>query len=289
MALVAAERDNRLIVLALPGAGVIDRIRVPADPENVAASAAYVVVVSARSGAVTLLRRPAMSRLALITGFSSPHIPAIAPGGRYVYVTDDGAGTVTAIRLADGRVMSRIPVGAGAHHMAFSPNGRRLWIALGESASRIVVLDTADLARPRVLGSFAPGFLVHDLVFAPGGDAVWVSSTDSDYVLALDAADHRVLFRVPVGAPPQHLVFVGPVAYLTSGYGGVIEEADAASGRVLARARSPYGSFELDADARYVVTSSLMTGTVALYDPQLRALAVRRVALAARDVALAPG
>ena len=51
-------------------------------------------------------------------------------------------------------------------------------------------------------------------------------------------------------------------------------------------ARSPYGSFELDAGHGYVVSSSLLRGTLAIYTPQLRLLRVVRVAPAAREVAV---
>jgi hypothetical protein len=68
----------------------------------------------------------------------------------------------------------------------------------------------------------------------------------------------------------------------------MIEKVDAATGRVLARARSPYGSFELAAGARYIVTSSLLRGTLAIYTPQLKLIRVIHLAPATREVALSP-
>ena len=39
-----------------------------------------------------------------------------------------------------------------------------------------------------------------------------------------------------------------------------------ATGAIVRRTRAPYGSFDLDAAGRYVVTSSLFRGTLAVYD-----------------------
>jgi hypothetical protein len=98
----------------------------------------------------------------------------------------------------------------------------------------------------------------------------------------------HVLFRVPVGPPPQHVALDGPYAYLTSGYGAAIEKVNSATGRVLRRAPSPYGSFELAAGDGYVVTSSLLRGTLAIYTPQLKLLRAVHLAPATREVALSP-
>ena len=103
---------------------------------------------------------------------------------------------------------------------------------------------------------------------------------------AFDVHTRKALFRVPVGAPPQHLTFEGRYAYLTSGYGSTIEKVSATTGRVIARATSPYGSFELSAGAGFVVTTSLLRGTLAIYTPDLRLRRVVRLAPATREVAI---
>ncbi len=82
------------------------------------------------------------------------------------------------------------------------------------------------------------------------------------------------------------MAFEGRFAYLTSGYGGTIEKVDASTGRVITRASAPYGSFELDARQGYVVTSSLLRGTLAIYTPNLKLLRVVKVAPTAREVAI---
>jgi DNA-binding beta-propeller fold protein YncE len=222
----------------------------------------------------------------------------MAPGGDYAYVTDDASGRLVAIGLLHRRVASSTYVGAGAHHLAFSPDAERVWVALGQAARTIVILSTVvstppppsspivNPGSPRVLGRFRPGYLAHDLLFTPDGRRVWITAADRPYVGVFSARSHRLLFRVPAGAPPQHVVFAGRYAYVTSGYGATIERVTLSTGRVVHRARAPYGSFDLDAAGRYVVTSSLFRGTLAIYDRSLRLLHVRHVASSAEDVAI---
>jgi serine/threonine-protein kinase len=287
-ALVTDEAQNQLLVVSLPAGRLIGRATLPADPENVATAGVggVVVVVSSRSGKVTLLDRDTLRPVGSFGGLIAPHIPQIAPDGEYAYVTDDAAGTVTVIRLADRKVTTTLEVGPGAHHLSFSPDGRSAWVALGESASAIAVLDTSDRAHPRLIGRFDPPSPAHEVSFTPDGRRVWVTSATGSDVTVLSTRSRRVLFTVPAGPPPQHVVFASASAYLTSGYGSSIERVDTRSGRVLERVPAPYGSFELDASGAYVVASSLLRGTLAIYTPDLRLIRVVRVAPAARDVAI---
>jgi len=287
-ALVTAETENRVIAVDPRTGRVEETVRVASDPEFVAATSSVAVVVSPAAGAVTLLRCPSLRALRAIRGFDSPHIAEIAPGGRYAYVTDDASGELTVIRLGDGAIVDRLALGAGAHHLAFRPDDREAWVALGESARTIVVLDTSNLARPRVVTRFDPGFPAHDLTFAPDGRRVWVTASDSAEVGVFAAASRRLLFRVPGGEAPQHVAFAGGRAYVTSGYGRRIEAVDPRTGRVLKASRSPYGSFDLATNGRYVATASLLRGTLAVFSLTLRLLRTVQLAPATRHVALVP-
>lgn len=289
-ALVTAETENRLLVVDLPTGHIVRRIALPADPEDLATArdGGEVVVVSAAAGKVTLLNGDTLRPLKTLGGFDQPHIAAIAPDGQHAYVTDDARGTVTAIDLANLRVTSTIHVGAGAHHLCFDLKDQMAWVALGESARDMVLLSTQDVDHPRVIGHFPPSSPVHDLACSPDSPRVWLTSASGSDVTVVDGFDQGVVFRVPVGPAPQHVVLQGPYAYLTSGYGGVIEQVDAATGRILARAKSPFGSFELAAGDGYVVTSSLLRGTLAIYTPGLKLLRVVHLAPATREVALSP-
>jgi YVTN family beta-propeller protein len=290
-ALVTAETENRLLVVDLPSGRVARRIALPADPEDVAVDigGGVAVVTSAAAGKVTLLENDPLRPVKVIGGFVSPHVVAIAPDDQHAYVTDDARGTVTVIDLVNLRVTSTIHVGAGAHHLCFDITDQTAWVALGESARMLVLLSTQDLDHPRVIGHFPPPFPVHDLGCSSDGARVWLTSASGPDVTVADGFDYGVVFRVPVGPPPQHVVLQGGSAYLTSGYGGIIERVDAATGRILERARSPYGSFELAAGDGYVVTSSLLRGTLAIYTPGLRLLRVVHLAPATREVAILDG
>jgi DNA-binding beta-propeller fold protein YncE len=288
---VTAETKNRLVTVD-PATGRVER-RVPVspDPQFVAADRSRAVVVSPGSGAVTVLSRPSLRAVKVLRNFDAPHIVAIAADRRYAYVTDDARGQLAAIRLGDGRLVDRIEVGPQAHHIAVSPDGRRLWIGLGESASTVVIVNVSDPAHPRVLGSFDPGFAAHDLRFTPDGRSVWITASAARDVGVFDARTHRLVRRVPGGEAPQHVAFGGrrdALAYVTSGYGSRIAMVWARTGRVLKVADAPYGSFDLDATGKLVATSSLLRGTLAVYDDRLRPLRVFRLAPATRDVALSP-
>jgi hypothetical protein len=298
-ALVTDETQNRLLAVDLPSGQIAWSVHLPADPEDIAAAGndGMVIVVSSRAGEAAILRRSPLRPIKILGGFANPHIVAISPDYRYAYITDDARGTVTAIRLRDLKVTSTVTVGPAAHHLAFSPDQRQVWVALGESARMITLLTTVvrtpppsgpiiDPGHPRVIGHFAPGFPAHDLAFSPDGRGVWITSAAGPDATVFDARDHDVLFRVPVGAPPQHLAFFGRYAYLTSGYGSTIEKVDAATGHVITRATSPYGSFELAAADGYVATVSLLRGTLAIYTPNLKLLRVVKLAPATREVAI---
>jgi DNA-binding beta-propeller fold protein YncE len=285
-ALVTEETQNRIALVDLPSGRISRQIEMPADPEFVSASAAAAVVVSPDSHTVSVLDRSSLRPIATLHNFTSPHIAEVSPGGTLAYVTDDGSGQLTVIRLADGRVVARIQVGAQAHHLSISPDGRRIWVALGESARTIVIVDCANPLRPRVLGTFDPGFATHDLSFTPDGRRVWVTSSDGSAMGVFDAKSHGLLFRVPGGTPPQHVVFAGDRAYVTSGYGDQIELVRAGNGHVVKAVPAAHGAFNLDAGAGFVAASSLLTGTISIYDAQLHALKVEHLAPAARDVVI---
>ena len=299
-ALVTDEAQNRLLLVDLRSGRIARSVPVPADPEDIATSGngGVVIVVSSQAGKVTILNRDTLRTIKTFAGFQEPHIAAISPDGSYAYITDDTLGTLTVIRLSDMKPVDTVSVGQGAHHLAFSPTERTVWVALGEDAQQITTLSTVvsrpsppaspivDPGHPHVVGHFTPGFPAHDLAFSPNGRTIWITSAAGSDVTAFDARTHHVLFRVPVGAGPQHLVFEGSYAYITSGYGSIIEKVNATTGRVITRSSAPYGSFELDAADGYVVTTSLLNGTLAIYTPGLRLLRTIKLAPATREVAI---
>jgi DNA-binding beta-propeller fold protein YncE len=289
VALVTAETQNALLAISLPSGALVRRIPLPADPENVVLDPARkVVVVSTRGHAVTILSARTLRVLKVLRAFTRPHLAALSPNGRWAFVTDDGSGRLAVVALDSGiRVATTVFVGREAHHLSVSPDGSRTWIALGERARTIVVVDTSRPARPRVLARLDPGFQAHDLAFSPNGRRVWVTASDSRFLTIFDARTRRPVARVPAGAPPQHLAFGLRNAYVASGYGRTLELVDPASGRVKRTVAVPYGSFNVSTQGGLVVTSSLLNGTVTEFTDTGRVLMVRRVAPATRDSAVA--
>ncbi len=290
VALVTAETQNQLVAVDLPSGRIIRRLAMPTDPENVVADATYAVVVSARAGAVTLVGTRRLRVLKILRGFRSPHIALIVPEHEIAYVTDDARGQLAVVDLARRRVTRKLFVGVGAHHMAISPDWTRLWVALGERARSITVLDTTSPGAPRVIGHVDPGGEAHDLGFSPQGTRVWVTYDDRSSVGVFDAQARRRLRTVSAGSPPQHIAFDlfsnARHAYLTSGDDGTLRIVSLRTERTLRTVSTAPGSFNVATDASLVLVSSLTNGTLTELDESGRILLRKRVAPAARDAAL---
>jgi YVTN family beta-propeller protein len=289
VALVTAETADEVLAVSLPDGKVLRRVRVH-DPQAIAAQQSGPAVVVSPSGAVTLLAWHSLRVLKVFRSFRSPQIGAIIPSGKFAYVTDAATGRLTVIDLARRRIVDAVSVGSGAHHLAISPDGTRTWVALGENASTIVILDSANARAPRVTGEFHPAVAAHDLVFSPDGRTVWVSSSSASYVSVLDAHSAKVIARVPAGVGPQHVTFFdygAPRAIVTSGYGSTVETVNARTHRVISEVPAPYGSFNVSAVGGLFATSSLLTGQVAEFAlPNLERRMTRKVAPATRDLAV---
>jgi DNA-binding beta-propeller fold protein YncE len=287
IALVTAETTNQLVAVALPSGRIVKRLRMPADPQNVTVCGRTAAVVSVRAGAVTLVDASTLRIRRILRGFASPHIPACSPDGRYIYVTDDPRGQLAVI--AD-RLLRKVFVGYGAHHIAVSPDQPRLWIALGERARSISVVDTTDPARPRLIGHVDPRGLAHDVAFGPNGRRVWVTYDAGPRVRIFDAITQRPLKALYGGAPPQHVAFnpnsKHDHAYVTSGDEGTLRVFSLPTTRLLKSVRLPAGSFNVSTFGSFVITSSLMNGTLTELSDSGRVLLEKRVAPSARDVAV---
>lgn len=292
LALVTAETQNRLLAIDTRTGRIVRSVRVPADPQSVEAYAGDAAVVSTKAGVVTRLDPHTLKVRQVVRGFATPHIAAYAPSGDYLFVTDDARGQVASIG-ADS--VKKIFVGLGAHHMAFSPDQKRLWIALGERARSIAVVDTSDPARPRLTGNLHPRGLAHDLAFTPDGQFVWVTYDDRLYLRIFSARTLRPVAKLYAGPPPAHVRFdnasglarFGNRAYVTSGNAAALRIFDWKRRRLLRLVRTAPGSYNLAIDQGLVATSSLTSGTLTVVHGVRRALS-EHVAPAARDVALVP-
>jgi DNA-binding beta-propeller fold protein YncE len=288
VALVAAETTNRLIAVALPSGRILKRLPMPDDPQNVAVCGRTAAVVSVRAGAVTLVDTSTLKVRRVLRGFGAPHIPACSPDGRYIYVTDDARGQLAVI---GERVIRKVFVGYGAHHMAPSPDQPRLWIALGERARSIAVVDTTKPRRPRLIGHVDPHGLAHDLAFSPGGRRIWVTYDAGSHVRIFDASTQRPVKTLYGGASPQHVAFdsfsKARHAYVTSGDDGTLRVFSLVTGRTERLIRMPRGSFNVTTFGSFVLTSSLTNGALTELSDSGRVLLSKRIAPSARDAAVA--
>jgi YVTN family beta-propeller protein len=263
VALVCAEASNEVFAVSLgpDGGHVLKRIRVD-DPLMVAASLHGPAVVVDPHGTVTLLAWHSLRPIRVLRGFVRPEVAAIAPGDRYAYISDAGSGQLVVVDLSRRRVVQRVFVGFQAHHLDFSPDGRRLWVALGETATTIVRLDTSDLPKPHVVGRIHPRVTAHGIEFSPDGRTVWVSSSAAPFVTVFNAATGKALREIAAGKGPQEIAFSGARALITSGYGSSIEAVSWPTYGRHGSVPMPYGSFNLATLGGEVVTSSVLTGYV---------------------------
>jgi DNA-binding beta-propeller fold protein YncE len=288
VALVVAETSNELFAVSLgpDGGHVLRRVHLD-DPLMVATTLHGPAVVVDPHGTVTLLAWHSLRPIKVFHGLRQPEVAAISPDGRYAYVSDGGSGRLIVIDLPQERIVDRVFVGWEAHHLDFSPDGRRLWVALGETATTIVRLDTSNLRQPRVVGRIHPRLTGHGIEFSPNGRTVWVSSSAAPVVTVFSAATGRALREIAAGKGPQEIAFSGKRALITSGYGSSIE---AVSWRTYGRHGSvamPYGSFNLATIDGTVVTSSVLTGFVTeLGAGTLKRMWTKRIAPATRYVAI---
>jgi YVTN family beta-propeller protein len=288
VALVTAETENQLVAVDVSSGRVVRRVQVAADPQNVVANQRVVVVVSPGSGSVTLLGARSLHVASVLRGFGAPHLAALSPNGKWAFVTDDPRGTLDVVSLPRHRVVNRLYVGVGAHHLSVSPDGRLLWIALGEHAREIAIVNVSRPSQPQRVLRFSPGFVAHDVTFTPSGRRVWVTSAESNRVAVFDAASRTPIASLTAGPPPQHVAFADgepPTAYVTSGYASRITAFKPWGSRILGVGRVSYGSFNLATAGSWVVTASLVNGTLTRLDSELRAARSFKVAPATRGIA----
>src|SRR3954462_7951452 len=221
LALATADTEGFVAVVDLASGRLHARVKTVDAPRSIESRGrGPVVVAHTVAGAVTLLERSG-DRLhvrRVLRGFEEPRYTAIAPDGRHAYVTDSGSGELAVVDLVRARVLRRVAVGALARHVTLDPAGRTLWIALGSSAARIVVVDVGrDPARPRVIRHVAPPFLAHDVGFAPGGRRGWVTAGRERRLAVYAARGDRPIRTLEADAAPQHVTFGSGRAFVASG------------------------------------------------------------------------
>jgi DNA-binding beta-propeller fold protein YncE len=292
VALVTADLESHVVALDVTTGRVVRRIRTLTAPRSIESSPyGQVVVAHTPIGALSILDAATLSVRAVIRGLREPRYTAMHPGEALAYVTDSGRDEVVTVDLEGARIVHRTRVPGPARHVSVD-GGTTLWTSLGSAAERIAVLDLADPRRPRLARTIEPPFRSHDVAFTPDGLHAWVTSGASNAL-----AIYRLAGGAPTvfaaAAPPQHVAFVGRVAFVASGRDGTLQRRrlDGAVARVT---RVPRGSYNVTCAngeppfARTaVVTPSLNEGTVAVLAPGGDVRFVRRVTRSAHDACVA--
>lgn len=277
---VTADLDSHVAVVDPATARVVARIHTLSDPRSVEAVGATAVVAHTALGRLSLIDAGTLRVRSVVQGLGEPRYTT--GRGRLAYVTDSARGELATVDVRRGSVVTRTRVPGPARHVTITPDGDTIWTALGSKASRIAVLDTRDSRRPRLVRTITPPFLAHDVVAAPDGRHIWVTSGDARQLAVFDRSGRRPLELIEAGAPPQHIAFVGDLAFVASGDDGTVR-VHRQDGKLVREAEVPVGSYNVTFGGRHALTPSLSRGTVALLDPRGRVRTVRKIARAAHD------
>ncbi|HEV2785700.1 MAG TPA: hypothetical protein VGV67_04875, partial [Solirubrobacteraceae bacterium] len=265
--LVTADRDGFVAVVDLERRRIVRRVATLDGPRSIdARQGAGAVVGHASEGAVTLLDGPPMRVRRVLRGFGEPRYAAIAPDGLHAFVSDSAHGELVVVDLRRARVASRLEVGSGARHLTLDPDGRTLWIALGSTASVLVVVDVSRRLAPRVVRRIRPPFGAHDVAFSPSGRRVWVTGGRTPQLALYRASADRPAATIAADAAPQHVTFGTHTAYVASGEGRSLTAHALADGQVLRRTRTPLGSYNVARGRGFVLTPSLGSGELTVLD-----------------------
>lgn len=282
LAYVAAEGEDRVVVVDVGRGRVLARIAVPAGPHNLTATAdgRIVVVTNQPAGRITIIDGRRFRVLRTIGGFLSPHDVKLSPDGRTAYVTDEARGTLDVLDTGSGRLLRRLAAGAGAHDLA---TGDFAWVTHGARRTPLTLFDLGPQPRrPTPSGTLDVRGAAHDVVMVPDTADVFVSYWEAGTVARVRLGGSRVLWRRTVGTVTHHLafdVYSGQRLWVTDRAGRVLL-LSARSGAVLERFGGCAGPHHVAvATARRAVVACNSAGTVGVFDDRaglVRSIAVGR-------------
>lgn len=282
LAYVAAEGDDRVVVVDVARGRVLARIPVPVGPHNLTATGdgRIVAVTSPPAGRVTIVDGRSFRVLRTIGGFRSPHDVKLSPDGRTAYVTDEARGTLDVLDTGSGRLLRRLPAGAGAHDLA---TGDLAWVTHGARQTPLTLFGLVPQPRrPAPNGTLDARGAAHDVVRMPDTADVFVTYWQAGIVARLRRGGARVLWRRAVGTETHHLavdVYSGQRLWVTDRPGRVLL-LSARSGAVLQRFGGCAGPHHVAvATARRAVVACNSAGTVGVFDDRaglVRSIAVGR-------------
>ena len=273
-ALVTCDAEARLSVVDILARREVHSIATLPDPRAVELVGDRAVVCHTAVGAVSLVDGRRVRHV--LNGFVEPRYVAAHPDGRHAFVTDSGRSGVVAIDVLRGVEVGRVSLPGWARHITIDTRGERLWVALGSAAEHVAVIDTAAL---RTAGTVTPGFPLHDVGRAPDG-RLWVTS-GAIRQLAVAGSVHVA------DLAPQHVTFGNGHAFVTSGDSGTLH-VQTLGGEIVRTALVPSGSYNVQYGRGYVITASLLRGTLAVLDRSGALLGVAQVAKSCHDACFSP-
>ena len=298
LAFVAAEDQDRLVVVDLERRRIVRRIQVADGPHNVAASwdGRFVLVTSPPAGRVTLVSgcsrvvaSCSLRVLKVFRGLAYPHDVEVSADGRFAYVTEEHASRIAIIDLERRRVVRRVNVGAGPHDLAVNPRATRVWVTHGRTDRPITLVDTSHPVSAKTAGAVDGPGAPHDIFFSPTGDRVWITYWDTPHVAAYDTRSRRLVARRRAGVLPHH-VAVGPegnFAWVTDHVGARAAIFAARTGRRVRTVRVGPEPHHVALLAGNAVVASHEAGTITVHHAGGRRLFSVRVGDGLHGVALA--
>ena len=280
-ALVTADLESHVVAFDVWGGKVLRRIRTPPGPRAIETVRNDAVVAHTEHGLLSIIEGARLRVREVLDGFEEPRY-AVAYG-EHAFVTDSRAAQLVAVHVPSARVVGRVELGGAPRHLSLEPSGRVVWAVLGNKADRIAAVDVTDVRRPRVMRRIAPPFLAHDVGFGPG--LAWVTGGASRELVLFDANGRKR--RLPADAPPQHVTFMGPFAFVASGDSGTLRVYMKRTAQLIRTSLIPTGSYNVQhTQAGLVLSPSLTRGTLYVGDRIGRRVRRLQVARSSHDACL---
>ena len=288
LALVTADLEASVVAVEINSGIVHRRLRTSPDPRSIESIGATGALVAHTAGGRMSLIDSDLRVHPIAGAFGAPRYTAVSPDRGLAYVTDSARQEVVVVEVRGRRVIGRVRVDGPCRHLGIDRDGTRLWVALGNKAEQIAVLSLAEARRPRLVGTIRPPFLAHDVGFTPGGRRVWVTSGDRGRLAIYDAHTSTIVRTLAADAPPQHVTFMGALAFVTSGDDAVMR-VHALDGRLLRSAPVPVGSYNVQHGHRWILSPSLSEGTLCSFSARGVPLHELRVARSSHDACFIVG
>jgi hypothetical protein len=290
LALVTADTESHVAAVELASGRIHRRLATLPGPRSIeSVTQTFAIVAHTGHGAVSIVDGRSLRVRHVLRGFAEPRYTAAHPHGRYAFVTDSKRGEVVSLDVLRGRVVHRLRLGGPARHVTIDRAGHTLWVSLGSKAQVVAVVDVTRPERPQLVREVRPPFLAHDVGFSLDARHVWMTSGDDGRLAVYARRERRPLFTLPADAPPQHVTFTGPYAYVTSGDDGTFRVHRLSDGRLVRTTRVPVGSYNVQEGFGRVLTPSLERGTLCVLGRSGALLRRVQVAASSHDACFVMG